>query len=382
MAASKESSGKDALGAASTNLSQLVARILNQLALSAWLPSAALVLLLAFIFQLGTILDTAQTRTMIAAANHQPPIVLHPMDAVAQALERLGATRAGSLVLMLSTVVVLTMLTQAFSFESIRILEGYWGTNRLVEQIARSRCAYYRWIQRRLKRRLAGLTAKAWETAELAIRAEQTRLRKPELSDAMIRKLASQVLNEPSGITLSRKEQAAVASYDWQLHAPVELLRRVTNVEKRMEDFPEEAHVQPTRLGNVMRRFEDETEVAAVESLVEDVFDRLPFTLQVSHDEQRGRLDLYCSMTFVWVFVAGVGLIRLGWRDHLKYSVAATVVCLISAWFTYRAAVASARYYGLLLNHISKYRDMDRDDDATPHGRRFTERLRGALSRR
>lgn len=47
-----ESAAESLASSASETLSQLLARILDQLALSAWLPSAALTLSMAFIFQL------------------------------------------------------------------------------------------------------------------------------------------------------------------------------------------------------------------------------------------------------------------------------------------------------------------------------------------
>jgi hypothetical protein len=50
---------KVASGKASETLSQFVARVLTQLSLSAWLPSASLVLSLAFVIQLGKAADSA-----------------------------------------------------------------------------------------------------------------------------------------------------------------------------------------------------------------------------------------------------------------------------------------------------------------------------------
>jgi hypothetical protein len=42
-------------------LSQFIARVLDQLSLSAWLPSAALVLAMDFILQLGMVLNAKRT---------------------------------------------------------------------------------------------------------------------------------------------------------------------------------------------------------------------------------------------------------------------------------------------------------------------------------
>lgn len=110
----------------------------------------------------------------------------------------------------------------------------------------------------------------------------------------------------------------------------------------------------PTRLGNVLRHYEDLTGHEEVENLVDDVFDVLPFSLRLAHDEQRSRLDLYCSMIFVLGAVGVVAISRF-WIAHWCYALAAAVICLIGARFCYRAGVASARAYGTILVTISKY---------------------------
>ena len=186
-----------------------------------------------------------------------------------------------------------------------------------------------------------------------------------KLTNDMIVALRLRVLNDPGAApALNPLQTALVTDYDWTEHAPPETLRRIANLDKKLEDLPDEVNIQATRLGNVLRHYEDETGSSAVESLVEEVYDRLPFSLQVAHDEQRGRLDLYCSMVFVWIFVALVTILRFGWTpSHMPYTVAAAALGVFGAWFTYRAAVASARYYGLLLLQIAAFKE--NEDAAT-----------------
>ena len=105
-------------------LSQFIARVLDQLALSAWLPSAALVLMLDFAMQVGTALDAKRASAF---------------STVGRALSQMSAIGVGGGVLLAVGVVVLTILTQAFTFEAIRVLEGYWGTARTVEWVAKHR---------------------------------------------------------------------------------------------------------------------------------------------------------------------------------------------------------------------------------------------------
>ncbi|MCA0143967.1 hypothetical protein [Blastococcus sp. LR1] len=156
MAEDPKGAASQAASSATETLSQLLARILNQLALSAWLPSAALTLLFAFMFQLGSVLDGAERS-------------LSPGSAISQTFQTLGKMSIGALILLVVVIIVLTMLTQAFSFEAIRILEGYWGTSRLAEAVAGWRCERFRRRRRRLDGMLLELNKRAWLPAEARI---------------------------------------------------------------------------------------------------------------------------------------------------------------------------------------------------------------------
>lgn len=328
---------------AAEGLSQLLARILKQLAISAWLPAAALVLLLTFVVQLGWVLDKSDPK--------RPP---EWFDAVAGAFQSMGHMEPGSFFLLLAAVIVFTMLTQAFTFDAIRVLEGYWGAFRFLEPLAGRMSRYHRWKLSRLERRLQKITDDAWEVAEPRIYQEVAETE--ELTRQMIKALAHKVTGKGEHVALKTKKEAAVDAYDWSLHSDPELLRRKTNLERRLTDYPMPLHVRPTRLGNVLRRWEDDTSVLPVESIVDDRYGQLPFSLRMAHDEQRGQLDLYCSMVFVWLVVGATAVARFGWSEYYKpYTWWLLGVCLFGAWFTYRAAVASARYYGSLLVTIANY---------------------------
>ena len=118
-------------------LSQFVARVLNQLSLSAWLPSAALVLALDFIVELGVQLDAKRQG---------------PAEALGNTLAKMSGIGFGGVMLLVVAVIVLTMLTQAFSFEAIQVLEGYWGISPLAEWVARRRCDKHRRTRDQLAR--------------------------------------------------------------------------------------------------------------------------------------------------------------------------------------------------------------------------------------
>ena len=94
-------------------LSQLAARILDQLSTSAWLPAAALV---------GLVLLIGSVR--------------NAHGDIARAFERISSMSFAAVILLLVATVIMTMLTQAFQFEAIQFLEGYWGPRDLPVRIA------------------------------------------------------------------------------------------------------------------------------------------------------------------------------------------------------------------------------------------------------
>ncbi len=137
-------------------LSQFVAHVLNQLSLSAWLPSAALMLALTFIFQLGAVLDSK--------TKPESPDV-----AIGRAFSAMAKTSPGGAILLFAAVIILTTLTQAFVFGAIRLLEGYWGTSRAMEWIAKLRCAHFQKKVQGLREHHNELTSEAWGKAQAKI---------------------------------------------------------------------------------------------------------------------------------------------------------------------------------------------------------------------
>jgi hypothetical protein len=296
------------------SLSQFLARVLDQLSLSAWLPAGALVLLLAFVIQLGTALD-------------QPAIATAPAPVV-RALQSIAGISLGGALLLIAAVVVLTMVTQALSFEAIRVLEGYWGINGLVERLAQWRCGRHRRFRDKLERRLQALTEQAWEGAarelQRLIDHRADRGKSLLVTPNVLAALRAEVLQKEMPVALTPEEYDLLEQLGdrWEDWAPAEIRRRIVNVQKRLADYPEPNRMLPSRLGNVLRHYEDKTEVAEVEPLVQRVFDRLPASLKTGHDEQRTRLDLYCSMVFVVAIAAAIAIGRFG-ADHPRYAIGA-----------------------------------------------------------
>lgn len=328
---------------ATETLTQLLAKILNQLSLSAWLPSAALVLIVTFAFNLAE-----------QVGGREQPVPLS--QALGPTIASLSNIGFGGVTLLVMVVVVTTMLTQAFAFVSIRVLEGYWGTSKYLDRIASKKCSHHHGVRDGLAERYKKLSQTAWQQVE-AIASAETRPggSEPRFSPAMLSKLEELVLGTLSEQQLSNKEQGVVDRYEWDSHVDNDTLRQRRVVGNRLSDYPAiVSHIMPTRLGNILRRYEDDTHQDDVEHFVERVYDSLPFTMQLSHDEQRTRLDLYCSMAFVLWFAAITS--SLGFDPSLwRYWVGSIVLAACGSTMTYFAAIATARHYGSILAAISEW---------------------------
>jgi hypothetical protein len=306
-------------------LSQLVARILDQLSVSAWLPAAALVF--------GALL----------VGN----LRLADGD-LSEAIARIGELDLGPLVLLVAAVVMTTMLTQAFEFEAIRLLEGYWGTRRLPAWLADVRC------RRHLKRRNT-LRRRAADAETRALMAAQERMLREGSSPVHVGVLVA-MKTEGDLSQVSKADEEAARKLDWMRRAPARELRRMDALLKASAEYPKSDRlVLPTRLGNALRAREVPVHGASagrLESFVHRVFDELPVALQTEHDQFRSRLDLYCSLVLVFVIGGAAGAALLAGVGATPAAAFAGVAAVL-AWVSYRAAVASARAYGGLLKTIA-----------------------------
>lgn len=320
----------------SETISQFVARVLGQLSLFAWLPAAALVLALTFVVKLNSVLDN-KVKPKDAG------------DAIGRAFDAMTAIGFSGVLLLFSIVIVLTVLTQVFAFDAILTLQGYWGTLRVVEWIAKYRCEHFRSQCADLCTRRAKLSEEAQSSARSQI--------KSWYSEAIARQVASDELDH-AGRILAEK---GVPPDLLNRYAPPDLLRRLANVNTRLHDFPHAdsprlSRIMPTRLGNVLRSYVDQLESEEVgQAFILGIYGRLPPHLRAQHDEWRVRLNLYCSMFFV-VVLTTAATAALFAPQHWRYAISAAGVGIVAMWLVYRGAIATARYYGLLLLSIKDYR--------------------------
>lgn len=109
----------------------------------------------------------------------------------------------------------------------------------------------------------------------------------------------------------------------------------------------------PTRLGNVLRRAEDDAERLRHQEDRSDIqvsffetMHLIPADLMAQHDLYRSRLDLYCTMWFVSLGLAVFGLITTVNND---IDLAVVPLLLLGASASYWAALGAADALGQVL---------------------------------
>jgi hypothetical protein len=308
-------------------LTQLLARILDQLSISSWLPSIFVV--------------TAAVVYGNLAVNGGK------VDTTVDSVAHMGG---GPIGLLVGAVVLTNVLTQAFEFEAIRMLEGYWGSSRITRALAALPLRRQIGRVERLEGRRGRLRVKAY--AEIGVCERDT----PEVRAAKQRIL----VGEPPDVEHPAAAQIAELA-GWQSAVGASTVRGIEAVERELESFPSAVHdVLPTRLGNTLRAYEERAAAGSagpLEGSVQRVFHQLPMPMQLEHDQFRHRLDLYCNMTLLCLLsgAAGAGVLStVGW----KHVVVAAGASAVLAWLFYRSAVASAAGYGQVLISISEYVQM------------------------
>jgi hypothetical protein len=309
------------------SLTQLLARILNQLSVSAWLPAGALVFIVLLYGNLR---------------NHQNDLI--------GALRTISSMGWGSLIVAVGAVVLVTMLTQAFEFEAIRMLEGYWGGGWVGARLGNLGCRFQVYRRRRLHDKRERLTKAAFERALTTMKSDKHLY-------PIVGILEADVYHRALPPSVPKAEVERARQIGWYNQARPGDIRRIDEIRRRLrDDFPTDRHrVLPTRLGNVLRAFEDQIYKPGsglLEGMVQRVYHRLPSHLQGDHDQVRSRLDLYCTMFLIFVLTAFIAFPVIGWTDW-RDSTVAIAISLSLAFMSYRAAVASARAYGVVLETIA-----------------------------
>jgi hypothetical protein len=308
-------------------ISAFVARVLDQLTLSAWLPAAFLAASVAVLLQFGRAKSTN----------------------IANAAVALTKNPLGVLVIMIPLLIVATIVTQAFSFEAIRTLEGYWR-RRGLPSFARTLM-----IRMHLCRKGA-VTRRLHKAYSKALAAAENQIIEGGTSKIVFKALRSNLLDKKP-IRLSSKKSKELDDLDltWRSSCKAWHLARIDRLLEAKEAYPTDSRILPTKLGNLMRATEDRLQNTGgnLESFVFERYDAAPRPVQLQHDQYRNRLEMYGVLVFVSAALVAFTPVVL-----LRSGIGLTPVAFISGGFaalsvaSYLAAIASASGYCAALRQM------------------------------
>lgn len=323
-AAESESAAETKASEPLPGVSAFVARVLEQLSLSAWLPGAFLAVSLTVLVQLRSLGESASTSAFL--------------DAIA-------ANWQSILLSAIPVLILAVLIIQASSFAAIQFLEGYGGA-RGPGRWVRSAMIYWQVRSANaLHSRRMRAQARAFDKAEPRWD-EPTEVVAALWADSRGRQLTE----------LRPEHRARFDELDWRDECHPWDLARIEEMVEQEKDFPALSRTLPTRLGNVLRSTEDELQDDGSE-VTDFVFHRrelAPARIRLQHDQFRTRLDMYSTLVLVSGALAPVSF-GLLW-DHVKLSVTATAAIgfFVFAVVSYRAAISSARGYCRILKVMNE----------------------------
>jgi hypothetical protein len=320
-------------------LSQFIARVLSQLSLAAWLPSVVLVGSLYVVFEA-----------------RRPAL-----DRTTTFPELLASVRLSTLALMAAAVIAFTLLTQAFAFGAIRMLEGYWF---------RPDSKFGIRLLRRSEGRIRQLQSA--ETEALA-EAKQKAIRRMRNDSTLDQRIVSVLDGLLFGYATSATvdELSKASRLVWADYLDPTDHRKLERIRSDIRDYPPRpARALPTRIGNIIRGAEDRARPKSPDPLsgwIIDVFNELPEAMREQHDEHRTRLDLYASLIPVFILVQTLSMALL-WSYWSRMALALGISFILML-VSYAGAIAGARGYAQTLLAIGKWtsgREESRSSQSEP----------------
>jgi hypothetical protein len=322
--------GGSSKGAESGGISQLLGKILEQLNISAWLPAAMLIGNLALLFQLHS------------NGNFD----------IANAVKDLAGKPLGTLIVLGFSLLLATIVTQAFEFEIIRLLEGYVdATNKIFRPVISIRIRHHEEKRNKLNQ----LYIEAQQAAFMQARTNM--LSRPGAYDrTALDFLEDDIFQRPKR-EITPAVSRVIDEIDWRQHLPSSVSYQMECIDSRLNSYPESNRILPTRLGNVLRAAEDELELGEddeLENFVIRYYEELPTALKEEHKDYRTRLDMYCSLVLIFALLTPLGIALLigvtpGWGAILF-----AMGYALMSFVCYEAAIASARGYGDVLKEINR----------------------------
>lgn len=233
-------------------------------------------------------------------------------------------------IVLLVVALAIAVASHPIQFVLVQLLEGYWGKSR---------------------------TARAWAAKRM-------------LAHLKVRDAADRLLEDAGSLIYPTNESDLLAGVEFRNPARQVAISEIVqrSADRRgaamvYASYPIARRVMPTRLGNVLKKYESTAGSAIGLDLVKWA-SHIGMVADPSHtayvQDQRQRLDLAVRMTIVGL-ICSVATIMVAWPHGLWALVA--LLPFGMAWLSYRGALAAAASYGQALTawlHLNRFQLYDR----------------------
>lgn len=266
---------------------------------------------------------------------------------VSQALRSLNPIPHLALAFLLFMIAAIVI--NAFSFEAIRNLEGYWRSRGIIG-LARTLM-----IQKHVRRKERVAKRRRSATRD-AFYATKPRMLRKGISSPIVMAFEAQVVGKDMPV-MRDQEAGAFAKMDWRSLCDPWRLARIDHLLNEELSYPTVSRILPTRLGNMIRATEDRLENTAgdLQNFALRRHGLVSRRIQMRHDQFRSRLGLYCMLVFVSALLVVLTPVIL-----FKTVVGFAAIALISGSYivlgmvSYFAALASAAGYCVILKEMDE----------------------------
>ena len=312
--------------ASPSGISEFIVRVLAQLTLSAWLPAAFL---------------TASVAVLLQFRSSKSADIL-------SAVRKLTTNPIQVLVLIIPLLVIATVVTQAFSFEAIRTLEGYWPGRGIVN-LARTLM-----IRRHIHKK-ESIAKRRVEESVKALGAAMPAMLMSGIPFPIVKALEAYFSGkEPPQLT--SEEQEVVLTTEWRNWCTPWQLAKVDHLSNEEARYPDSFRILPTKLGNLLRATEDKLSYAAgdLQGYALQRYDMVSRQIQIQHDVYRTRLEMYCTLVFVSASLTLLTPVSLLGRVNVFAIVVTAASFAVMSIVSYIAALASADGYCFVLKQMDR----------------------------
>lgn len=248
---------------------------------------------------------------------------------VPQALADLTARPFTTLLVAAVSLLVAAIVSYAFRFASVRLMEGHWGASALTFPLVKVA------TERHLRRK-SRLEHRYQRSLEAALRLANQRMLEAGFPRDSVAGVVALAKGEP--VDHLDADLLALTRIEWEPYVKPQMLTRIDRTASRLDEYPPHHYIMPTMIGNILRVAEADQAIGR--------------SVEYSSSERRhvesllDTLEMYCVLFVIFLLLASAGMVLL--VESVATRGLWTAVFTLLAAAGYVGALSAARALGVV----------------------------------